>query len=91
MYYIYIFIVINIISCSLMGWDKYCARKHKWRVPEKVLFGWAFLFGATGAYLGMKNFHHKTLHNTFRYGFPTLMIIQWILIVSFLLKYRIIF
>jgi len=74
-----------------MGWDKYCAKKHKWRVPEKVLFGWAFLFGGTGAYFGMKNFHHKTLHNSFRFGFPIIMIMQWILIIIIFIKYPHIF
>ena len=55
-------VVMNIISFSLMGRDKRCARQGKWRISEKTLFLVTACFGGLGGVLGMKMFHHKTQH-----------------------------
>lgn len=60
----------NLAVFLLYGYDKRCAKKGKWRVPERVLLGAAFLMGGIGAFAGMKAFHHKTLHKKFKYGVP---------------------
>ena len=57
---------------ALMGLDKGKAKRERWRVSETTLFAWALLGGAAGGWLGMRVFHHKTLHFRFRYGFPLL-------------------
>ena len=44
-------LVTNLISFSLMAYDKQCARKGKWRVSEKALFIAAACFGASEAFL----------------------------------------
>ena len=36
----------------------------------------AILGGSIGALLGMRVFHHKTLHRSFRYGIPAILILQ---------------
>lgn len=72
---------INLFSFLLMGWDKRCARRGKWRVPERNLFLAALCFGAMGGTLGMFAFRHKTKHWYFRIFFPALMIVQIALIV----------
>ena len=41
-----------------------------------MLFLPALLGGAVGAILGMRLFHHKTLHKRFRYGLPLILILQ---------------
>ena len=69
-------VVMNIISFALMGHDKKCAQKGKWRVPEKTLFLATACFGGLGGVLGMKVFHHKTKHWYFRVFFPALLIAQ---------------
>ena len=69
-------VVMNIISFALMGYDKKCAQKGKWRVPEKTLFLATACFGGLGGVLGMKVFHHKTKHWYFRVFFPALLIAQ---------------
>lgn len=60
----------------LMGIDKRRARRHAWRIPEKVLFLVAILGGGVGGTIGMFAFHHKTRHWYFRYGFPLLAILE---------------
>lgn len=60
----------------LMGLDKRKARKGRWRVRERTLFGVALLGGASGGTLGMFLFHHKTRHWTFRLIFPILAAVQ---------------
>lgn len=69
-------VIMNIVSFSLMGHDKRCARQGKWRVPERRLFLVTALFGGLGGVLGMKVFHHKTQHWYFRVFFPVLLVVQ---------------
>ena len=54
------FIIINLISFILYGFDKYQAIKSKRRISEYHLFVFAFFGGGIGSLLGMKFFHHKT-------------------------------
>lgn len=51
---------INIFLFAAMGYDKHCAVKKKWRVPEATLFIIALLGGGLGGLIGIKAFHHKT-------------------------------
>ena len=69
-------LLLNAFSFCLMGYDKRCAKKNKWRVSEKALFLSAILFGAFGATLGMFLFRHKTKHWYFKLFFPLLLVIQ---------------
>ena len=71
---------INILLFALMGIDKYKAKRGLWRIPEKTLFLTAALGGSVGGILGMKTFRHKTRHNSFKYGFPAILIAQLALI-----------
>lgn len=68
--------LMSLISFFSMGIDKRRAIKHKRRTPEKRLFLYAILFGATGGTLGMYTFHHKTMHWYFAVFFPLLAVIQ---------------
>ena len=45
-------------------------------MPEKTLFLLSALGGSVGALLGMKVFHHKTLHKSFRFGIPAILALQ---------------
>ncbi len=69
-------LVTNLISFSLMAYDKQCARKGKWRVSEKALFIAAACFGGLGGVLGMFLCHHKTKHWYFRVFFPLFLVLQ---------------
>lgn len=69
-------IIINIIAFLLMGIDKRKAVKHRFRIPEKVLFMSAILGGSVGAYMGMQTFRHKTKHRSFVLGIPFIFFLQ---------------
>ncbi len=69
-------IAMNIISFLGMGWDKYLAKKNKWRTPEASLFSIAFLGGSIGSNLGMQVFRHKTKKPLFKYGMPLMFILN---------------
>lgn len=76
-----VLLALNLFSFALMGWDKRCARKGKWRVPEKILFLAAGCFGALGGVLGMYVYRHKTKHWYFRIFFPLMLAAQIALLV----------
>ena len=84
--------VINVVTFFIYGIDKWRstsgrllptgrkkAKKSKWRIRETALFGLAVLGGSIGAWLGMKVWHHKTLHKKFKYGVPFILIAQIVL------------
>ena len=60
------------------------------RVPEKTLFLLSILGGSLGALLGMKAFHHKTLHKSFRFGIPIIFLCQVLLALGLFLYFRVI-
>ena len=76
------FIAINFIRFTVMGVDKYKARKRAWRIPESTLFVLALIGGSIGSIAGMHLFHHKTRHWYFLYGMPAILIIQILIIVA---------
>ena len=69
-------VVINIATFFTFGIDKLKAKRSKWRIREAALLGLAVLGGSVGAWLGMKVWHHKTLHKKFKYGVPAILIVQ---------------
>ncbi|AZV44660.1 DUF1294 domain-containing protein [Peribacillus asahii] len=76
-------IFINILAFTIMGIDKKKARNGEYRISERTLWIVAVIGGGTGAYLGMKQFRHKTKHASFKWGFPVLMVIQLGLLVTY--------
>ena len=77
---LYYLIVINIVTFLVYGIDKWKAKQGSWRISEAILLILAVIGGSIGALLGMKVWHHKTMHKKFKYGVPTILIIQIILI-----------
>ena len=75
-FYTIYFAAINLVTLITYGWDKLCAKKHRWRVPEITLLALAVIGGSIGAMAAMRIFHHKTLHLKFKYGVPFLLILQ---------------
>lgn len=72
---------VNLVTFFAFGLDKWKAKRKEThestrRVPEKTLFLLAALGGSVGALLGMRAFHHKTLHRAFRFGVPAILILQ---------------
>ena len=75
-YFLYYLAAINLLLFVLMGVDKAKAKRGARRFPEATLFFLAVLGGSLGGLLGMAVFRHKTLHKSFRIGFPVILIAQ---------------
>ena len=76
--------IINAATFFTFGIDKLKAKHAKWRIREASLLTLAVLGGSIGAWLGMKLWHHKTMHKKFKYGIPAIIIIQLAIIVYIL-------
>lgn len=85
-YIILYFILINLIGVLAMALDKYKAEKGKWRISEKTLFLITILGGGVGTLFGMYKFRHKTKKMYFVIGFPTILILEIILIIWMITK-----
>lgn len=76
-------VVINLVSFMMFGIDKYKARRGQWRISEATLLAVAAIGGSLGARMGMKVWHHKTLHSKFRYGVPIMLLVHVALMAYF--------
>ena len=85
---VYYLIALNIVTFFVYGIDKWKAKRAKWRIREAALLGLAVLGGSIGALLGMKVWHHKTMHKKFKYGLPLILIVQTVLIYLIIQKKR---
>jgi uncharacterized membrane protein YsdA (DUF1294 family) len=88
-------ILINLVTFFVFGVDKLKAKRkvnHESirRVPEKTLFLLAAIGGSIGALLGMKVWHHKTLHKSFRFGIPAILILQILIPAGLYLYFNVI-
>lgn len=86
-YLAYYLLGINAVTFIVYGIDKYKAKKAKWRISEATLLLQAILGGSIGAWMGMKVWHHKTMHKKFKYGIPVILLIQ-ITLMTYLLMNR---
>ena len=75
-YLAYYLLGINAVTFIVYGIDKYKAKKAKWRISEATLLLLAVVGGSVGAWIGMKIWHHKTMHKKFKYGIPAILLIQ---------------
>ena len=73
---IYYLFTINAVSFFVYGIDKLKARKGRWRISEATLLLLAIVGGSIGSWLGMKVWHHKTMHRKFQYGLPAIFLLQ---------------
>ncbi len=80
-YSMYYLLTVNIVSFFLYGIDKYKAKKVRWRISEATLLMMAVIGGSIGAWIGMRLWHHKTMHKKFKYGIPVIIILQVALMV----------
>lgn len=72
---------VNIFSLTLMGIDKYKAKKQYYRISERALFLSALPFSSYGFYIGMRLFRHKTQKKLFKVGSYFLMIVHTAIIL----------
>ncbi len=58
-------LAINAITFATFAWDKSCARRRAWRVPESRLLLLAFIGGWPGAKFAQRRLRHKTVKMPF--------------------------
>lgn len=80
--FILLFLIINLITFFVFGYDKYLARSNRRRVSEKTLLNLAFLGGSAGAIFAQKIFRHKS--KKYRYTFWIILAVQFILFEAIL-------
>ena len=73
---IYILICIKVLTFVVYGIDKWKAKQGSWRISEAILLILAVIGGSIGALLGIKVWHHKTMHKKFKYGLPLILLVQ---------------
>ena len=83
---VYYLIALNIVTFLVYGIDKWKAKQGSWRISEASLLLLAVIGGSIGALLGMKVWHHKTMHKKFKYGLPLILIAQIALIYLIIQK-----
>lgn len=86
-YVLYALLAFNILTFIIYGIDKLKAKQQWSRVSEATLILLALAGGSIGAWLGMKIWHHKTLHKQFKYGIPAIIVMQ-ALLVSYFMFFR---
>jgi uncharacterized membrane protein YsdA (DUF1294 family) len=79
-------LVLNAITFFVYGIDKWKAKKGKWRISEATLLILAIIGGSFGALLGIKVWHHKTMHKKFKYGVPAIIVLQLIAVAAYYLR-----
>jgi uncharacterized membrane protein YsdA (DUF1294 family) len=53
------------VSFAAFAWDKYCAVRGRWRVPERTLLMLALIGGTPGAFSAQRLLRHKTQKQPF--------------------------
>jgi uncharacterized membrane protein YsdA (DUF1294 family) len=77
---LYYLIAVNTLTFVAYGIDKWKAKQGSWRISEATLLTLAVIGGSIGALLGMKIWHHKTMHKKFKYGLPLILLVQIVLV-----------
>ncbi len=79
-------VAMNVVTFFAYGIDKWKAKRSKWRISEATLLGMAVIGGSIGAWLGMRVWHHKTMHKKFQLGIPLIIVAQIALVIWIISK-----
>lgn len=76
--FLFLFVLFNLITFLVFGYDKFLARTNQKRISEKTLFTLALFGGSVGAVFAQKFFRHKS--QKYRKSFWIILIIQFVTI-----------
>lgn len=76
------FLLLNVFGFAVIAYDKYLAKKHKRRIPEKILLAFVLFGGTIGSGLGMLIFRHKTAKRSYLLKFWLIVIVQVIMLYA---------
>lgn len=82
----YVFLGLNLFAFIIIGYDKYLAKKHKRRIPEKTLLSMVFFGGTIGSGLAMLIFRHKTAKKSYLLKFFGIVIFQIVILYTFFIQ-----
>ncbi len=85
--FLYYLAAVSVFSCILTIHDKLAAKRHAWRVPERVLMLSAALGGSVSMYATMLIIRHKTKHPKFMVGIPVIIAVQVFVVIFIMKKY----
>ncbi|SEH33541.1 DUF1294 domain-containing protein [Chryseobacterium culicis] len=69
-------LIMNVFTIAVFGFDKWQAKKHRWRISENILLGISLLGGIIGAAAGMIFFNHKVSKKSFVMKFILVVLID---------------
>jgi|GEM_PF-5799169 len=70
----------NVMCFAMFGIDKRAAVRHAQRTPEILLITCSLLCSATGSFVGMIVFNHKTAKPLFCISIPFLAVLQMLVL-----------
>ncbi|MEW5832818.1 MAG: DUF1294 domain-containing protein [Campylobacterota bacterium] len=74
--FILLFVLFNLFTFALFGYDKFLARTNRSRIREKTLLTLALMGGSVGAVFAQKIFRHK--NQKYRKLFWIILIVQFV-------------
>ena len=77
-------VVLNAVSFAAFAWDKRCAIRQSWRVPERTLLTLALFGGSIGAICGQLLLRHKTRKEPFRTTLRLIVGLQTVVLIVLL-------
>ena len=80
--------LVNLLTFSLYGTDKYAARRSARRVPESTLLLFGLVGGWPGAICGQTLFRHKTKKQPFKRYFFISVILNIVIVAALFWWYR---
>jgi len=78
-----LFLLVNLIAFTIIGYDKRLAVKNKRRISEKALLFWVAIGGTIGSLLAMFLFRHKISKGSYLLKFFLIVVLQVVFIVLF--------
>ena len=76
-------LLINVISFTVYGIDKFFSIKHWYRISEFILLCFGFIGGIIGSILGIKVFNHKTKKIKFKIYLCIFSLLWFVLVYLF--------
>ncbi len=76
------FVLVSLVAVVITAWDKHCAKRDMWRIPESTLLIISALGGSLAMFITMRTIRHKTKHPKFMFGIPAIMVAQVAAIIA---------
>ena len=74
--FLLLFVLFNLMTFFVFGYDKFLSRTHRRRISERTLFTLALMGGSVGAVFAQKIFRHKT--QKYRNAFWIILVVQFV-------------